>query len=208
VREDEDVLEGFDDYVEDGRVALGRKAARDEKRRKRKEMEELINQAEGAEEDEEEENDSEVERNEAYEAAQTRAGTYGQHQTPATEELGRPRTPPKITPVPDLSSVLSRMRSGLQEMREAKAAKERKLEELQAEKKEIAEREVWIQSQLKEVGERYEKLRTEAGLTGEMVERNGVSGPVERGLESFGETLTPGLGRSRLGTPVVGSAEA
>jgi hypothetical protein len=189
VREDEDLAEGFDEYVEDGKIALGRKAEREERRRKRREMEELIKEAE-AQDGEEDENDSEVERNEAYEAAQTRAGTYGTHRP---VEQDRPRTPPKITPVPDLNTVLARMRTGLQEMRDVKAAKERRLQELAAEKKDIKEREVWIQAQLKEVGERYEKLRVEAGMTG-----------VERGLETFGGTPvggTPLLGNSRGATP-------
>ena len=82
-------------------------------------------------------------------------------------------------------------------MEDSKAAKMRKLDELRAEKKEIAEREVWIQAQLKQVGERYEKLRAEAGLTGTT---NGVDGVkpgekmlVERGLESFGATPVAAL---------------
>jgi hypothetical protein len=188
VREDEDLAEGFDDYVEDGKIALGRKAEREERRAKRKEMEEMIAQAEGVD-DEAEEDDSEAERNEAYEAAQTRAGTYGQSRG---HEQQRPRTPPKITAVPELGSVLARMREGLQGMRDAKAAKIRKLEELRAEKKEIAEREVWIQAQLKEVGERYEKLRVEAGMTDAVNGGDGAKAGKkmieQRGLESYGGT--------------------
>lgn len=188
VREDEDLAEGFDDYVEDGKIALGRKAEREDRRRKRKEMEELIAEAEDAGEGDADD-DSEVERNEAYEAAQTRAGTYGQKRT--EDEHQRPRTPPKITLVPDLNSVLTRMREGLQAMQDSKAAKTRKLEELAAEKKEIAEREVWIQAQLKEVGERYEKLRMEAGMAAGAVNgeaRTGETLMAQRGLESYGST--------------------
>ena len=203
VREDEDLAEGFEDFVDDGGVALGRKAEREERARKRREMEEAINEAENM--DVEGEDDSEAERNEAYEAAQTRKGTYGssqQRDAQSREERERPRTPPKITAVPDLNSVLSRMRDGLQEMRDVKANKEQRLKELQAEKKEIGEREVWIQKQLKEVGERYEKLRVEAGMTGEP----GANGVVaERGLESFGNTpkaLTP-----RALTPMIADVE-
>lgn len=84
-------------------------------------------------------------------------------------------------------------------MKDAKSAKERRLEELKAEKIEMKEREVWIQAQLKEVGERYEKLRREAGMTGEGGKK-GQGLLVERGLESFGNTPLPG-------TPVVVSDE-
>ena len=190
VREDEDLAEGFDEYVEDGRVALGRKAEREERQRKRREIESLIADAEGGGD---EGDGSEEERNEAYEAAQTRKGTYGTTYMSHQEERDRPRTPPKITPIPDLASVVGRMRDSLQEMREVKAAKGMRKKELEQEKKEIAEREVWIQNQLKEVGERYEKLRVEAGMTGEAVAQNGVV--AERGLESFGNT-------PRAGTPM------
>jgi hypothetical protein len=204
VREDEDVLEGFEQYVDDTKLALGRKAEREQKRKKRQEMEELIQQAEGGDDEEDGDNDSEAERNEAYEAAQTRAGTYGASHHTAADDREHPRTPPKITPIPDLTSVLARMRTSLQEMRDAKAAKERRLEELKAEKVEMKEREVWIQSQLREVGERYEKLRVEAGMTGGVNGadggRNGQGLIMERGLESFGNTPVPG-------TPRMGSDE-
>ncbi|KIW04144.1 hypothetical protein, variant [Verruconis gallopava] len=191
VRDDEDIAEGFDDYVEDGKIALGRKALREEKIRKRREMAELIAEAEGAG-DNEEEDDSEAERNEAYEATQTRAGTYGQRRVESEHQYSR--TPPKITPVPDLNAVLDRIKDELRAMQDAKAFKLHKLEELKVERKEIAEREVWIQAQLKEVGERYEKLKVEAGMTD--ADLNGGSKEIQsgrdliaqRGLESYGST--------------------
>ncbi|KAF2435703.1 hypothetical protein EJ08DRAFT_717688 [Tothia fuscella] len=191
VREDEDLAEGFEDYVEDGKISLGRKAEREAARKKRIEMEEMILEAEGVGSDQSSD-DSEVERNEAYEAAQTRAGTYGQTGISAGNAQ-RPKTPPRIAPVPELSAVLLKMRSSLLSMEQSKAAKARKLEELRAERKDIAEREVYIQAQLKETGDRYEKFRIEADALGS----NGTEGHTEgrslftnRGLDSMG-TNTP-----------------
>jgi hypothetical protein len=196
VREDEDVLEGFDEYVEDGKIALGRKAEREEKRRKRDEMEAMILEAEGAGSggSNASEDDSEVERNEAYEAAQTRAGTYGSRREEG-DGVKRPKTPPRITAVPELGAVLLKLRARLVEMEQAKLAKIRKLDELRAEKKDISEREVWIQGQLKETGDRYERLRIEAEAVGGGT--NGTEKAQERGLESLGTTP---IGTTPMGT--------
>lgn len=189
VREDEDVLEGFDDFVEDGRIALGRKAEREEKRKKREEMETMILEAEGAGSDgsNASEDDSEVERNEAYEAAQTRAGTYGSKREDG-DGIKRPKTPPRVTAVPELGAVLLKLRQGLAQMEQAKLAKIRKLEELRVEKKGINEQEVWIQGQLKETGDRYEKLRIEAETAGTTTNEAGAEQAPERGLDSLGTT--------------------
>lgn len=198
VPDDEDIAEGFDAYVDDGKISLGRKAEREQERKRRAEMADLIAEAQGGGPDDES-NDSDAERNAAYEAAQTRAGTYGSRDR-AGEKMQRSRTPPRITPLPGLGAVVQRLRTALREMEEARAAKVRKLEGLRAEKKEIAEREVWIQAQLRETGERYEKLRVEAGLGGGTPGLNGVDGlgeggktVVNRGLESFGTTPVAGL---------------
>jgi hypothetical protein len=208
VREDEDVLEGFDEYVEDGRIALGRKAEREEKRRKREEMEAMILDAEGAGSgaSNASEDESEAERNEAYEAAQTRAGTYGSKREDG-DGVKRPKTPPRITAVPELGAVLLKLRQGLAEMEQAKLVKIRKLEELRVEKKDIQEREVWIQSQLKETGDRYEKLRIEAEAAGGGT--NGMEKAEERGLESLGTTplATTPMANTPLAYPNEGSDE-
>ncbi|TLD25734.1 hypothetical protein E2P81_ATG09391 [Venturia nashicola] len=205
VREDEDVLEGFDDFVEDGRIALGRKAEREEKRKKREEMEAMILQAEGAGSDgsNASEDESEVERNEAYEAAQTRAGTYGSKREDG-DGITRPKTPPRVTAVPELGAVLLKLRQGLAEMEKAKLAKIRKLEELRLERKGINEQEVWIQGQLKETGERYEKLRIEAEAAG--APANGEDQGPERGLDSLG--TTPMATTPAVTTPAAHPGEA
>ncbi|KAF2400532.1 hypothetical protein EJ06DRAFT_510749 [Trichodelitschia bisporula] len=185
VPDDEDVAEGFDEFVEDGKIALGRKTERELKRRRRAEMAEMIAEAEGSGSDQETD-DSEYERKAAYDAAQTRAGTYGHHNRELDGQ--RPRTPPKITPLPEMSDAVGRLRKSLAAMEETKAAKLKKLELLRREKKEIADMEIRVQSELKDTGERFEKLRIEAGLTG----ANGAevqpcdSPMVDRGLESLG----------------------
>lgn len=202
VPDDEDVAEGFDDFTEDGKVTLGRNAEREAERRRRQEMRNLISQAEGSGSDASSDA-SEAERNAAYEAAQTRAGTYGERSTGSRRRLDddRPKTPPRIAPVPELGAVLAKLKSALQSMKEAQLAKEMRLEDLRREKEELAEREVWIQKQLKDTGERYEKLRQEAGMAG----TNGVASTtsegkmfLDRGLESLGTSDARGA------TPVGG----
>lgn len=184
VREDEDIAEGFDDFVEDGKISLGRKAERDAKKKRRTEIAELIAEAENASSDDASD-DSEADRNAAYEAAQTRAGAYGNRDWNAAEAQGI-RTPPRIAPLPELSAVVDRLNASLKSMGDARAKKVKRMEELRAEKAEIAEREAWIQTQLKETGERYEKLRIEAGLgAGTVTPLNGNDGAkimVSRGL--------------------------
>ncbi|EON62064.1 hypothetical protein W97_01283 [Coniosporium apollinis CBS 100218] len=194
IRDDEDIAEGFEDYVDDGKINLGRKAEHEAERKRRAEMADLIADAEGDPSGDEEMDDSEAERNAAYEAAQTKAGAYA-GQRERIEEARRPKTPPKITPVPELSVVLERLKGALRSAQEAQATRARRVGELEREKAEIAEREAWIQGQLKEAGERYEKLRIEAGLgggTGTPVDGMG-GGPLvlQRGLESLGNTPLP-----------------
>jgi hypothetical protein len=180
--DDEDIAEGFDNFTEDGKISLGRKSEREQARKKRLEMEEMIQEAEGVGSDQASD-DSEAERNEAYEVAQRRAGTYGQSGL-SDAESRRPKTPPRIAPVPELGAVLLKLKTGLQTMEQSKAAKIRKLDELRTEKKDIAQREVWIQAQLKETGERYERLRLEAGTSNEA----GGNLATNRGLDSMGTT--------------------
>jgi hypothetical protein len=153
VQDDEDFAEGFDEYVEDGKISLGRKAEREQQRQKRAEIATLIANAEGSGSDAETD-DSEVERNAAYEAAQTRHGTYGRN-APTAEHENRPQVPAKITPVPDLAGVISSLKITLQNAKDVRDATRKKLEDLKTEKVDVAEREVWIQAQLKEMGEKY-----------------------------------------------------
>ena len=174
VRDDEDVAEGFDEFVEDGRIALGRKAEREQKRRHQAEIRDLINEAEGSSENESD--DSEAERRAAYEVAQTRAGMDGLQKDgqAANQYPPRPRTPPKITPLPSLNACRERLRDSLNGIQHARMQKVMRMEELQREKADIAAREVEIQELLREAGERYEKLRNEIEISGKVERAIGV----------------------------------
>jgi hypothetical protein len=201
VREDEDIAEGFDEFVSDGRVALGRKAERAEKRKQKKEMADLISAAEGN--DDEESDDSEAERRAAYEAAQTRAGMDGLHKHDDTEAQNTAaQNPTKIAPLPVLSECLTRLQNTLSSMELDLARRKKKLEDSKREKTEIGVRETEVQELLKQTGARYAALKADAsGAAGaattvgsaseakSLLESNGVSPMVvDRGLESFGNT--------------------
>lgn len=162
VRDDEDFAEGFDEFVEDSRVALGRKAEREQKRKHEAEIRQLIQEAEGSSD---ESDDSEAERRAAYEAAQTRAGMDGlQKDSLKNSRERRQRTPPKITPLPSLKSCLERLQVSLKTVQSSRERKIRKMGELQKEKQDIGTREAEIQQLLKEAGEKYEKLSAGAGI--------------------------------------------
>ncbi|CRG92143.1 Transcription elongation factor SPT6 [Talaromyces islandicus] len=183
VRDDEDFAEGFDDYVEDGKISLGRKAEREQQRRQREQMRDLINDAEGTSEEE----DSDAERNAAYEASQTRAGMDGMErdrQGPSS----RPKTPPKVSSLPSLAGVLGQLRGTLAEAESSKKLLLNRMEELRKEKADIAVREVEIQTLIKDAGEQYEKLRLDAGLAPGGDGLPGDATPQDRGLESLGSS--------------------
>lgn len=192
VREDEDLGEGFDEFVEDGRISLGKKAEREQKRRHRTEMQDMIDEAEGT--TDEDSDDSEAERKGAYEAAQTRAGMDGLHKEDNQQRPTRPRTPPRITPLPSLSSCLERLQAALSTVEYSKMQNVKKMEDLQHQKAQIAAREVEIQQLLKVAGATYEKLHSEAGFGAGLNEPLLVNGKfsdhvvVSRGLESFGDS--------------------
>lgn len=182
IRDDEDFAEGFDEFVEDGRISLGKKAEREQQRRQREQMKELINDAEGSSD----EDDSDIEERAAYEATQTRAamGKSGR-------DLGRPKTPPKMTSLPRLSTCLDRLRTNLAVMEQSKTQMIGRMEELRKEKADIAVREVEIQALIKEAGDNYERLKQEAGQAPRAIEDGTADGDVQnpRGLESFGSPM-------------------
>ncbi|EEH33740.1 hypothetical protein PAAG_04789 [Paracoccidioides lutzii Pb01] len=182
VRDDEDFAEGFDQYVEDGKMALGRMAEREQQMRERAEMKELIDEAQESSEAD----DSEAERKAAYEAAQTRAGMDGLRRD--HESLpARSKTPPKITPLPRLADNIARLRSSLSSVESSKVRLVLQLEELRKEKVEIAAREVEIQTLLKKAGENYERLKAEAVLNpGDRNLLPGTDVQGQRGLENMG----------------------
>ena len=187
IHDDEDIAEGFDDFVEDGRISLGRKSEREAQRKRRADMAELINEAEGSDSDS---NDSEEERNTAFAAAQARAGRYGQK---IDDEEDGTRTPPKITPLPDLNEVLEGLQIETRTKQQRKDAILNKLQELKDDRARIEERKKFLQEQLQKTGDEYEKLRVESGLPA--LPANGDGRLItERGLDSLG--TTPLAGRS------------
>ena len=194
VRDDEDIAEGFDEFVSDGCIALGKKAEREQKRRHEAEIRELINQAEGGSGSDSSEDASETERKAAYEAAQTRKGMDGLDRGEDKIKPRRPRTPPRITPLPTLGACLERLRDQLAGTQYALIVKRKRMEEVQKEKADILAREGEIQRLLKETAERYERLRDEAaegengGKTNGQMQVMDSEGMGGRGLEDWGNT--------------------
>lgn len=189
IRDDEDFAEGFDEFVEDGRISLGRKAEREQKRRQREEMRELIDDAEVASDEE----DSDFEEKAAYEANQTRAAMgHGGH-----DHIDRSRTPPKMTALPRLSSSTDRLRTNLAVMEKSRTQMINRMEELRKEKADIAAREVEIQALIKEAGDNYEKLKLEAGVVPGSDEASAAGElQVSRGLENIGAPMAISTGSS------------
>lgn len=163
-RDDEDVMENFDDFTEDGRISLGRKAEAEAARKRKQEMATQIAEAEGGSDGDSD--DSDRERNAAFEAAQTRHGAYGQTATESDAADQRPKTPPIITPLPTLDGAIERLRRQLAEMQSSRMQKLQEMESLQREKIRLAEEEVRIQRALKETAEKFEALRKERGIGG------------------------------------------
>lgn len=182
VRDDEDFAEGFDEYVEDGKVSLGKKAERERKRKERDAMRELIDDAEGLSDEE----DSDLEEKAAYEATQTRAAMYNTK----SDGLDRPKTPPKMTSLPRLATSLERLRTSLATMETSKTQMISRMEELRKEKEEVSVREVEIQALVKEAGDNYERLKNEAGID-PATEADAPNGALEksRGLENIGAPM-------------------
>jgi hypothetical protein len=178
VRDDEDFAEGFEEFTEDGKIALGRKAEREKKRKDREAMRELIDDAVGISDEE----DSDFEEKAAYEAAQIKAAMYGK-----SDAIDRPKTPPKMTSLPRLASSFDRLRMSLASMEGLKTQMISRMEEMRKEKADIANREVEIQVMIKEAGDNYERLKKEAGVA-PTAEVNASNGALEksRGLESIG----------------------
>ena len=193
VKDDEDIAEGFDEFVSDGRVALGKKAEREQKRRQEAEIRNMIDKAEGGGSEDSSEDESEVERNAAYEAAQTRKGMEGLHKDDETVKPRRARTPPKITPLPTLSGCIERLKGQMAASQYSLKVKQNRLEEIRKEREDIKTRQEEVQRLLKETAENYERLRTEANLENQAVNgsdadaRLGTDGMAGRGLEALGD---------------------
>ncbi|KAF1912270.1 nineteen complex-related protein 2-domain-containing protein [Ampelomyces quisqualis] len=184
IHDDEDIAEGFDDFVEDGKISLSRKSEREAQRKRRAEMAELINDAEGSEDDGS--GDSDEERNAAFATAQARAGRYGQK---IEDEDDGSKTPPRITPLPQLDEILEGLTLEIQTKKQRKQLILQKLQEFKEDKVRIEQRKKYLQEQLQKTGDEYEKLRQESGLPAlPSSEVNGGRLITERGLDSLGTT--------------------
>ncbi|XPS93188.1 hypothetical protein M3J09_002551 [Ascochyta lentis] len=190
IHDDEDIAEGFDDFVEDGRISLGRKSEREAQRKRRADMAALIHDAEGSDSAS---TDSEDERNTAFAAAQARAGRYGQKMENDDDDDDGTKTPPKISPLPDLDDLLDALRVEAQTKQHRMHLILGTLQELKDDRVRIEERKRFLQDQLQKTGDEYEKLRVESGLPALPASGEGRL-ITERGLDSLG--TTPVAGRS------------
>ncbi|KAK0631266.1 nineteen complex-related protein 2-domain-containing protein [Immersiella caudata] len=201
IAEDEDLGEGYDEFVSDGGLALGRNASLEASRRHRQEIADLINAAEAPSDDSL--SDSEAERRAAYEAAQRRAGMDGLQRHDDNDDTdAQDSVIPRMKPLPDVNEVMARMRSLVQELEDEVTRKQNKIAELEKEKEEIAAREKEVQEVLNQAGTKYQALVRSAGDMSKLVTQSplrplppGMGGdlPVERGLESLGTpTKRPG----------------
>ncbi|OAA81275.1 hypothetical protein LEL_00820 [Akanthomyces lecanii RCEF 1005] len=189
---DEDQMgEGFDDFVEDGGVSLGKRAEKQRRKQDRDKMAELINEAEGHSSDSS--SDSEAERRIAYETAQTRSGMDGlkrPRRDPAKELL---KIPPKITPLPRLAECITRLQTTLGGMEAQIQLKSAAVEQMRSEKQGIAAREREVQALLNETGKKYQEAmgktadRSRDGLSTTMAMGDGTLAG-DRGPESLGST--------------------
>lgn len=165
VAEDEDLGEGFDEFVEDGGLSLGKKAERQARKRHRADMASLISAAEGAgSEGEAASDDSEAERRAAFEAAQTRAGMDGLAEERAQQRKrlgvreGVVPIPPKITPLPDLSVLAEEFKARMRQ-KEANLIRMRAhIAQLKSEQESVLKRKPELQQLLNEAGERYRAI--------------------------------------------------
>ncbi len=194
IAEDEDLGEGYDEFVSDGGLALGKKAERDAARRHRQEMADLIKAAEVG--SDAESDDSEAERRAAYEAAQRRAGLDGLHvpnHGDDDDDAAGPDAIPRMKPLPKLGEVLQRMRELVQGLEDEVTQRRVRIGGLEKEKEEILAREKEVQEILNQAGAKYQAVVGSAGGSAadvaKLVSRSSLA-PAERGLESFGATPT------------------
>lgn len=211
IAEDEDLGEGYDEYVEDGGLSLGRAAERKARARRKKEMAELIASAEGGgdgdgDDGDGENSDDSLDRRAEYEAAQRRKGMGVEVLGDGDDEIGGADVIPKMKALPDLKDCLQRMHDLVQGLEDEVRQKRARIAALQKEREEIVKREGEVQEVLNEAGTKYQavlgsrpeadvaKLAAQSPLrTASMPLPPGMAMPglvVERGLESFGTTPT------------------
>ncbi|KAL6794829.1 nineteen complex-related protein 2 domain-containing protein [Trichoderma sp. SZMC 28013] len=184
VAEDEDLGEGFDEYVEDGGLSLGKRAEKERRKQDRQKMAELINAAEGHTSDSS--SDSDAERRIAYETAQTRAGMDGLKKPKKDPNEQLLQVPPKITPLPSLAECILQLQATLKSMENNINTKAATVEQLTRERDDIVKREAEVQAFLNETGKQYEEALGRKPNSGGGIAGAELAG--ERGLESLGAT--------------------
>lgn len=187
--DDEEVGEGFDDYVEDGGLSLGKRAEKERRKRDRQKMAELITAAEGNDTDSSSDSDD-ADGRIAYEAAQTRAGMDGLKK-PAAQDPDKEllQIPQKITPLPILSDCLGRLQASLQSMQVDLTSKRMAVEQLRKEKEGITTREKEVQALLDETGKKYQEA---------MGQTSSANAPIAAPLSA--QNVTEARGLDSLGT--------
>ncbi|KAL6837420.1 nineteen complex-related protein 2 domain-containing protein [Trichoderma camerunense] len=184
IAEDEDLGEGFDDYVEDGGLSLGKRAEKERRKQDRQKMAELINAAEGHTSDSS--SDSDAERRIAYETAQTRAGMDGLKKPKKDPNEQLLQVPPKITPLPSLAECILQLQATLKSMENNINLKAATVGQLTRERDDIIKREAEVQAFLNETGKQYEEALGRKPNSGSGLAGAELAG--ERGLESLGAT--------------------
>lgn len=186
IAEDEDLGEGFDNYVEDGGLSLGKRAEKERRKHDRQKMAEMITAAEGHTSDSSSESDAE--RRIAYEAAQTRAGMDGLKKPKKKPQEDLLRVPPKITPLPSLTECLARLQATLKGMEDDLKGKQARVDKLKTEREEILVREKEVQALLDETGKKYQAAMGQGKVEDGAAPRVGLVAEVlgERGLENMG----------------------
>ncbi|KAH6900407.1 nineteen complex-related protein 2-domain-containing protein [Thelonectria olida] len=185
VADDEELGEGFDNYVEDGGLSLGKRAEKERRKRDRQQMAQLISAAEGH--TSESSSDSDAERRIAYEAAQTRAGMDGLKKPRKDPKQDLLQVPPKISPLPSLTECLAQLQTTLKGMAEELKGKQAHVVRLNKEREDIVKREAEVQALLDQTGRKYQeamrstKLGDPAALSSTPAELSGA-----RGLETLG----------------------
>lgn len=167
VRDDEDLAEGFDEFVDDpGRVTLSRKAQREQTLREREAMRALIDQAEGSGASSGGEggsdSDSDYDRHRHYETAQTHRGMDGLSSHAAhTRQANRPRQPRETTAIPKLSAGLARLRDTVSHLEFERARVEKRRADIARERADIRQSQAHIQTSLEEAGQELERVTKE-----------------------------------------------
>lgn len=194
VPEDEEIAEGFDDFVEDdtsknrNRINMSMKS---DPVRDRSNIKNLIDQAEGgsgSDSDGSESENSDASAEHAYVTSQTRHGAGFSHLSKderrrQEKEAVRPRQPDKTTPVPTLAEGLARLRELKESAEMNRQRAELRRHEIERRLKEVEGEKSRIQSALEDLGKQLEESSKKVAEEG----RNGDAMVVERGLEGLGE---------------------